>query len=462
MKPLLKKSDLESLLKEAVKHDADWAEVFVEEVQFIAMTSDNGRLENLVTGMEKGAGIRTVRGDRVNYTHTSDLSEDGLFRALRASASGTSRGAIAKSLKDPESGERAGARLPPSGVKMEAKVGIVSECENAARSSGAEIIQVTVMFRESLRRFTVANTMGTFCSDEQVRIVLAANVVAGRNGEKATGYESAGWLGGYEFFEQSRPGAVGEEAARRALLTLGARQAPSGTMPVVVSCSAGGTMIHEAVGHGLESDHMLKGMSVYSNKLGKAVASNMINVSDDPTLEHRRGSYSFDDEGTRARRNLLIEEGILRSCMNDLKSALKSGTEPSGNGRRESYTHPPVPRMSNTCILPGHTDPEEILRATPEGMLVVKMGGGQVNTVTGDFVFEVSEGYMIRDGRKADPVKGATLIGNGPKVLMDIDMVGSDWGFGIGTCGKEGQGVPVADAQPTLRIPQIVVGGRSG
>jgi len=219
-------------------------------------------------------------------------------------------------------------------------------------------------------------------------------------------------------------------------------------------------MIHEAVGHGLEADLAGKLLSVYSGKIGQKVASDLITVLDDSTLPGRRGSFVFDDEGTPSQRTVLVENGILVDFMYDRLCALKESKQSTGNGRRESYRFKPIPRMTNTMIAPGAMNPEDIIASVSHGLLVKKMGGGQVNTVNGQFVFEVSEGYMIEDGKIAGPVRGAILTGKGPDVLSEIDMVGNDLGFGIGTCGKDGQGVPVADAQPTLRIPQITVGGR--
>jgi TldD protein len=230
-------------------------------------------------------------------------------------------------------------------------------------------------------------------------------------------------------------------------------------MPVVISSHAGGTMIHEAIGHGLEADLAQQGLSVFSHKLGSQVASNLITVVDDSTLPRKRGSFRFDDEGTLSQRTVLVEKGVLKSYMYDRLSAMKDSTRSTGNGRRESYQHRPIPRMTNTFITEGTTPAEEILRCTETGLLVEKMGGGQVNTVTGDFVFDVQEGYLIEKGLKGDPVRGATLTGNGLKILQIIDMLGDDLGFSIGTCGKDAQGVPVTDAMPTLRIPEIIVGG---
>ena len=241
---------------------------------------------------------------------------------------------------------------------------------------------------------------------------------------------------------------------------LTARQTAGGRMPIVISSEAGGTMIHEAVGHGLEADLAQQGLSVYSRRRGEAIASKVVTVLDDATLPNRRGSFRFDDEGVPSRRTVLVERGVLVGYLYDRMTAMHDGVEPTGNGRRESYRHRPIPRMTNTLIAPGRSSPDEVVRSVPKGFLVKKMGGGQVDTVTGDFVFDVQEGYLIENGEVGDPVRGATLVGNGPEVLKSIDMVADDLGFSIGTCGKDGQGVPVSDAMPTLRVAEMVVGGK--
>jgi TldD protein len=233
-----------------------------------------------------------------------------------------------------------------------------------------------------------------------------------------------------------------------------------GIKTVVLASEAGGTMIHEAIGHGLEADLAMEGLSCYKELLGQKMASDLISVVDDATIAHMRGTYACDDEGTPSERTVLVEKGVLRNYLFDRFHALKHGRQSTGNGRRESFRFKPIPRMSNTMILPGKDDPKKIVSSVDDGVLVVKMGGGQVDTVRGDFVFEISEGYFIERGTIGPMIKNATMMGNGLKVLQGIDMVGSDIGFGIGTCGKDGQGVPIADAQPTLRIPEIVVGGR--
>ncbi|MEI8356374.1 MAG: TldD/PmbA family protein, partial [Deltaproteobacteria bacterium] len=289
--------------------------------------------------------------------------------------------------------------------------------------------------------------------------LFMVQVVASDGNVIQTGYEPVGSLCGFELFEENRPEQIAETAARRALLMLTARKAPAGTMPVILSSEAGGTMVHEAIGHGLEADLAQSGLSIYSGKIGMQVASPLITVVDDATIPYARGSFSFDDEGRAGERTVLVENGILKAYMYDRLSAMKDGCSSTGNGRRESYQTKPIVRMSNTLIAPSESSPDAIIRGVERGLYVKKMGGGQVNTVNGDFVFDVSEGYLIEKGSIAEPVRGATLTGNGPEVLKKVEKVGNDLGFGIGTCGKDGQGVPVSDAQPTLLISEIIVGG---
>ncbi|MEJ2068277.1 MAG: TldD/PmbA family protein, partial [Deltaproteobacteria bacterium] len=351
--------------------------------------------------------------------------------------------------------------LAPETIEPAKKVALVREVNGSARAFDPRVRQVKVVYSDKHQKLAMANSQGLLLEEDRIYTLLSVQVVAAEKDLVQTGYEPAGGLLGFELFDEVDPIKVAETAARRAILALEAREAPRGLMPVILSSEAGGTMVHEAVGHGLEADLALEGLSVYSNRIGETVASPLVTVVDDATLRQKRGSYGYDDEGVPAEKTILIEEGVLRGYLCDRLYAMRFQGRSTGNGRRQSYKHHPIVRMSNTMILPGKENPETILGNTPEGVLVKKMGGGQVNTVNGDFVFEVSEGYLIRNGQMGDPIRGATLTGNGPKVLESIDRVGNDLGFGIGTCGKEGQGVPVGDAQPTLRIPEIVVGGIS-
>lgn len=316
-----------------------------------------------------------------------------------------------------------------------------------------------VVYRDSRTNTQIANSLGEFIENARTGTLLVTQVVAADDGQIQTGYEPLGRFQGFEIFRERSPEEIALAAARRATMMLAARKAPGGLMPVVLSSEAGGTMVHEAIGHGLEADLAQSGMSVYTGKVGTQVASPLVTVIDDATIPNARGSFSFDDEGTPAQQTVLVENGILKGYLYDRLSAMKDGCASTGNGRRESYHAKPIVRMTNTMIAPGTTPPNEIVSGVERGLFVRKMGGGQVNTVNGDFVFEVSEGYLIENGTVGEPVRGATLTGNGPEVLQKIVQVGSDLGFGIGTCGKDGQGVPVSDAQPTLLISEITVGG---
>lgn len=456
--------DPEDILKRALAKGGEFADIYLEATSSCAIVMEDNRLEKVVTGTDSGVGVRLIYGGHSAYGHTNDLSKASLI-ALAETVRGAVPGERATPVIDLTRREpkvRFQIKRHPDLTPLEEKVALVKRGNEAARfppGGRDKIQQVTVTYRDTIQRVIMFNSEGGIVEDERVHTVFLVQVVA-RDGELIqTGYEPVGGVLGLELFEENPPEKVARIAAERALLMLRARPAPAGKMTVVLSSEAGGTMIHEAVGHGLEADLVQQGLSVYSGKLGEKIASELITVVDDANLPNKRGSFAFDDEGTPSQRKVLIDRGVLKGFMYDRLTALKDGVASTGNGRRESYRHRPIPRMTNTLILPGPSSPEEIIRATERGLLVKKMGGGQVNTVTGDFVFEVTEGYLIEKGKMGEAVRGATLTGNGPQVLKDIDMVGSDLGFGIGTCGKDGQGVPVSDAIPTLRIPEIVVGG---
>jgi TldD protein len=322
------------------------------------------------------------------------------------------------------------------------------------------VIQVTVTYAESVQDVLVANSDGTYRTDTRVRLSFAVNVVARQGEVLESGFEAVRGTRGFEMLDDKVVSEAAVTAATRAVLNVGAQPAPAGTYTVVLSSEAGGTLIHESVGHGLEADLNLKGLSVYSGRIGEKVASELITVVDDGRDPGQRGTSAMDDEGTPTHRTVLIEKGILKTYLSDRKHGDKLGIERSGNARRESFRYLPICRMTNTMIERGGSDPDEILRSVRDGIFVKKMGGGQVDVVSGNFAFEITECYRIRDGKLAEPLRGATLVGQGPKLMSEIDMVGWDLGYSTGTCGKDGQGAPVADAQPTLRIPSVVVGGK--
>lgn len=453
--------DPQKILKILLRNGGEYADLFIEDIDATLLEYEAGKLDNVIAGIDRGAGLRLVANQRTIYAYTNDLTQSGLTTLAEQLSSAVSMG---------KEGHLGGMATRPPGTHMtvqrdphlaplQEKLAYVQRANHAAWAASDLVKQVRVLYRDKQRRLAIASSTGEQSEETQKSLAFFTHVVAADENSIQTGYEPVGGAEGLEIFDQTSPEQVAEVAARRALQMLQAPPAPAGTMPVILSSEAGGTMVHEAVGHGLEADLAEQGLSVYAGKIGQKVANELITVVDDGTLAGKRGSYAYDDEGTPSSRNVLVENGILKTYMQDRLSALKSGGESTGNGRRESYRHRPIVRMTNTYIAPGTSDPEDIVRSVPKGLFVKKMGGGQVNTVNGDFVFEVTEAYRIENGEIGEPVRGATLTGNGPKVLNEVDMVGNDLGFALGTCGKDGQGVPVTDAQPTLRIPHLVVGG---
>jgi len=439
----------------------EYADIFFQDVTASHLEAESGRVERVSTVREAGAGLRLIREGVTHFATAVDLTPHHLLDLALDLASGA--GAV---------GNRPGIRLQridggplppgedPSTITLDEKSKLVMRAIESLEGFDKRLIQVKSVYRDSSALVRIANSDGVLGEDIRRYGVFLVQVVASDGVRLQVGYEPVGGIGGYGVFREVDPEEVAYTAAKRALMMLDAPEAPSGRMTVVLSSEAGGTMVHEAVGHGLEADLSGQGLSVYTGKLGEKVSSSLVTVVDDPTLPGKRGSYNMDDEGTPGSKTVLVEKGVLVRYMSDRLSVLRDDLPLTGNGRRQSFRHWPIPRMSNTIIEPGDQTPGDIVRSVDHGLFVRKMGGGQVNTVTGDFVFEVSEGNLIRGGDVAEAVRGATLAGNGPEVLKSIDMVGNDLGFGIGTCGKEGQGVPVADAQPTLRIPDMVVGGR--
>ncbi len=441
----------------------DYADLYVEASRSTGIQIEDSKVEKLLEGSDSGAGLRLIREGKTSYAYTNRLAKEDFLQMAAELSTAAVRGGPVRDLDLTSRAPQVeyAIKIDPGLVALEKKVGMLKEAERAARAYHGSIKQVSVTYRETAQKVQIASSEGFLAVDDRIQTVLLVNVIA-RDGEVVqTGYEAVGGAMGFELFDEVPAVEVALKAAKKAVMMLKARRAPGGRMPVVISSQAGGTMIHEAVGHGLEADLSQQGLSIYSGKMGQKIAAGIINVVDDATLPGKRGSFRFDDEGTPSQKTVLIKDGVLTGFMYDRLSAMKAGANPTGNGRRQSYRHRPIPRMTNTMICPGKTPADEILKSTPRGLLVKKMGGGQVNTLTGDFVFDVQEGYLIENGQAGPPVRGATLAGNGPRVLMDIDMVGSDLGFSIGTCGKDSQGVPVSDAQPTIRVPELVVGGES-
>ncbi len=454
---------LTRVLGTAVKSGADFAEVFAEDKRSTSAGLDDGRIEQVTSGRDRGAGIRVVKGDTTGFAHTADLSEAGLLAAAVSAAAAASQGG--GGVREVALTRRAGTQVntverSPDEVPKAAKVELLRRIDDAARSAGASIVQVSAGYGDSRRRILVANTDGVLAEDEQVRCLVRMSVVANGDAGMQTGFQSAGQTVGFEMFDSVDVEELARDAARMAITKLSARPAPSGSVPVVIKRGSGGVLFHEACGHGLEADLVAKGASVYRGKAGELVASPLVTLVDDGTMSTEWGAIGIDDEGHPSQYNVLIQDGVLTDYMWDYLRARKEHRAQSGNGRRQSYMHLPMVRMTNTYVLNGTEEPDDIVRATESGVYVAKLGGGSVNTATGDFVFGMTEAYLIEDGEITEPLREGNLIGNGPQVLRDIDLLGNDFAMGNpGTCGKDGQGVPVGDGQPTLRVKTMTIGG---
>jgi TldD protein len=454
---------IQRVLGTALRTGGDFAEVFVEDKRATSARLDDGRVEELSSGRDRGAGIRVVAGETTGYAHTADLSEDGLRAAADAAAAAARGGGGGERIVDltrvtaPRPNEIA---VLPETVAKAAKVELLMRANEAARAESGSIKQVSARVADSRRRILVANSDGLLAEDDQVRTLFSVQTVAAGDTGMQTGYETVGFTIGWELFDRHDVEEHARKVARQAVTKLGARPAPSGVMPVVIGPGGGGVLFHEACGHGLEADLVGKGASVFKGRVGEQVASPLITIIDDGTMPEEWGCFAIDDEGTPAQRNVLIQDGILTDYMWDHLRSRKEGRPRSGNGRRQSYQHLPMVRMTNTYLLAGKDDPEAIVAGTEKGVYVKELGGGQVNTATGDFVFGMTEAFLIEDGKITEPIREGNLIGNGPEVLTKIDAVGDDFRMGNpGMCGKDGQGVPVGDGVPTLRVTELTVGG---
>jgi TldD protein len=453
---------LAKMIKKALSNGGDYADVFIEHQRPLSIMLEDDKIEKLTSGIDAGIGVRVIFGDKSAYAYSNDFSEKSLVNLAET---------VSRAVKEKKEDEITidltrvkplvcfEVKQNPADIEMKSKILLVENANRTAKAVSPKIRQVSVIYRDSVQNLCIATSDGTIAEEERIHTLALIQVIAADGDVLQTAYEPVAGLMGFELFEENPFDEIAEKAARKAVALLSAKKAPGGRMPVIISSEAGGTMIHEAIGHGLEADLVQQGLSVFSDKIGQKVASPIITIIDDSTLSGKRGSFAFDDEGVNSQKTVLVENGILKGYMHSRLTSMKEGALSTGNGRRQSYKYRPIPRMSNTLIAAGNGDPDEILRSVDKGFFVKKMGGGQVNTVTGEFVFEVSEGYLIEKGNIGEPVRGATLIGNGPEILNSIDLVGNDLGFAIGTCGKDAQGVPVSDAMPTIRIPEMVIGG---
>ncbi len=458
-------ADLERYLAAALSEGGDYADLYFEHTTTSSILVDESLVKSATEGILMGCGVRVLTGTQTGYAYTHDLGPEKILKAAKIAAriaSGPARvSTVGLSTLEPRHNFYPVA-LPSTDRDLAEKLAIVVRADQAARAYDPHILQVRVTYADQVRHVLVASSDGRMVTDFQPLVRLSTFAIAQQNANLQSGSSGGGGRVGLEFFQgENSPEHFAREAARQAIVQLDAREAPAGEMEVVLGPGWPGILLHEAIGHGLEADFNRKGLSAFSGRLGQKVASEFCTVVDDGTMPARRGSLNVDDEGEPSRKTVLIQNGILSAYLQDKLSADVMKSARTGNGRRESYEHIPMPRMTNTYMLPGSQDPEDIIRSVRRGLYAVYFGGGQVDITNGKFVFSASEAYLIEDGRITAPVKGATLIGDGPTVLTRVTAVGNDLKLdpGIGTCGKDGQSVPVGVGIPTLKVSRLTVGG---
>ncbi|MBU2710084.1 metalloprotease TldD [Zooshikella harenae] len=445
-------------------HQIDAADLYFQNSRFESWVLDDGIVKEGSFNVDRGVGVRAMSGEKTGFAYSNEIILPALNQAAAAARSIATRGQN-QSVQAWQS-SRPLALYPASNpldvLSQQDKVTLLKDMDRQARQLDSRVKQVTVSLAGGYETVLVAASDGTLAGDVRPLVRLNISVIVEQDGRRERGSAGGGGRADYQLFvKDDRAQEYVRDAVRQALVNLVAEPSPAGAMPVVLGPGWSGVLLHEAVGHGLEGDFNRKGSSAYSGRMGEQVASSLCTVVDDGTLPGRRGSLNMDDEGVPAECTVLIENGILKNYMQDKQNARLMGMKPTGNGRRESYSHLPMPRMTNTYMLPGELSPEEIIASVDKGIYAAQLGGGQVDITSGKFVFSTSEAYLIENGKITRPVKGATLIGNGPDVMNNITMVGNDLSLdpGIGVCGKEGQSVPVGVGQPTLKIAEITVGG---
>lgn len=458
---MLTDSDVRATLAAALRTGGQWSEVYAEERDSVSLSIADRRVETISTGRDVGAGVRVVRGRQSAYAYTNVLTRESLLAAAGAAAAGllgVGDGSVAD-LRTARPPVVHPVRLDPADVDTARKVALARRAEEAAWAAGDAVRQVMISYVDGRQRVFLANSTGHLSDTTRTRTRLVAQVVAARDGLVQTGFEGPGAAKGFEWYDEVDAAAVGAKAAGQALRLLDSQPAPAGELTVVLNAGGGGVLFHEACGHGLEADAIAKDTTVYAQTRGAQVGSPLFSGVDDATDVGAWGSFAFDDEGTPAQRTVLFDQGVQVGAMTDRISAGLLDAALSGNGRRQSYAHVPQPRMTNSYVLPGESDPARIVADVAHGIYAEGLGGGEVNPATGDFVFGVTEAYLIENGELTRRLRGANLIGNGPRALSLIDAVGSDFATKQGMCGKGGQWVPVAFGTPTLRIARLTVGG---
>ena len=442
---------------------ADDGEIYVETSRSEGFMFDDGRLKSASFDTGQGFGVRVVAGETTGYAHSSEMTEAAVKRSTDA-ASAAKRGYSGELADAPAPvNRRLYADIDPTDAPdFAAKTTLLSEIDAWCRAEDSRVVQVSCSLAASKEEIEIIRAGGAIVNESRPLVRINVSVVMEKDGRRESGSAGAGGRAAYEeWIQPERWKGLARRAMKKAETNLESIPAPAGEMPVVLGPGWTGVLLHEAVGHGLEGDFNRKGTSVYSGRVGEQVAAKGVTVIDDGTIENRRGSLSFDDEGTQTQRNVLIEDGILKGYMQDRMNARLMGVPATGNGRRESYACQPMPRMTNTFMTAGDHEPEEMIKSVKKGLWAVDFGGGQVDITNGKFVFQCTEAYIIEDGKIGAPVKNATLIGDGPLVLEQISMIGNDFALddGVGTCGKGGQTVPVGVGQPSLKIDAITVGG---
>ena len=454
-------ADVHAVLTAALAAGADFAEIYAEQRRARNVRLDDRRIEDLTSGRDRGAGIRVQRGSRTGYAYTNLLTRDALVDAARVASAGVtgSGSTTVADLVDATPAVRHTAARDPFEIDGRRLVEIVREAEDAAWSVSSEVRQVSVIWADTRQDVFLANSDGIRVTERRVRTRLVAQCVAARDDIIQTGFYGPGASVGMELLDRFPPTEVGARAARQAVHMLDSKPAPAEELPVVLAAGSGGVLFHEACGHGMEADIVAKQASVYAGRQGERIGTPLLTGVDDATDLGAWGSYSFDDEGTPAQRTVLFDKGVCTDYLSDRLRARELGIARSGNGRRQSYAHLPIPRMSNSYILPGDDDPAEIIRSVARGLYCDDLGGGQVDPASGDFVFGVSQAHLIINGEITHPVRGANLVGDGPTVIGRITAVGDDFDVRQGICGKDGQGVPAGLGNPTLLIERITIGG---
>jgi TldD protein len=454
---------LSRVLADIHVHRVDYADLYFQYSRLESWSLEEGIVKSGSFSIDRGVGVRAVSGEKTAFAYSDDITFDALRQAATATRAIARQGQSAVASLGRVGGARAlyAARDPVMALTDAEKVSLLERLERIARARDPRVTQVVASLSGEYEAILIARSDGLVAADVRPLVRLSLNVIVEENGRREQGMAGGGGRLDYGYFS---PVLLEEYAARavdQALLNLGAREAPAGTMTVVLGPGWPGILLHEAIGHGLEGDFNRKGTSAFSNRIGQRVAASGVTVVDDGTLPDRRGSLNIDDEGNPTQRTVLIEDGILKGYMQDTMNARLMGVPPTGNGRRESFAHVPMPRMTNTVMLNGDRDPAEIIASVDDGLYAVNFGGGQVDITNGKFVFSAAEAWKIEQGKLAYPVKGATLIGNGPDALTRVSMIGNDLALdsGVGTCGKDGQSVPVGVGQPTLRIDGLTVGG---